>query len=434
MKADEEISAGQHVLNAAGNQMNQLAPTAAGVALGAVRDYFADQRRQKYYKENQEALFKYGQLAQRNAASNMVEGLKKAGLSPALATDASGMSTASASMPSGSSGSAVPNPDAALVGTDKAMAYSSMLTQQKQRDLLQSEVDLNNARTEGQQIVNRREEGADYVGLQMWDSTIDGLVRDAEAMGDKNAAAAYEAIRNIDGPIVNQGFYDALRSFGVTSSSFSENSVKRVSAYIENKISAAKEKHPEFFEAMAIAPYLENAKVRAQIGELGAMTLKLASDVDVNKAMLPEIAQKIEQIKNEMEHTDIDDAIAKHNDLAGMLKDGDVVGASVYIAEGAAKFAAQALGLYFGGKALAAKKAAGKAGEVLAPEGSPRNLNQSLDTNYKYSPQKVGETKAGEKKAEVSKIARERGDRANAQKAWNKFYKEYKREHRSPTF
>ena len=68
--------------------MGPLESLGVGVAQTAVnygmQSMFGD-REQKNYEKNQAQNFKYSQEAQRNAAANTVEGLQKAGLSPALA-------------------------------------------------------------------------------------------------------------------------------------------------------------------------------------------------------------------------------------------------------------------------------------------------------------------------------------------------------------
>lgn len=114
------------------------AQTAANYGM---QQMFAKQE-QEMYEKNQAQNFKYSQEAQKNAAVNAVEGLKKAGLSPALA----------AGMPQTAPMSQSPMQNKQAPQADVA----SMFIAGKQLELQESQKKNLDAQTEKQKILNNR--------------------------------------------------------------------------------------------------------------------------------------------------------------------------------------------------------------------------------------------------------------------------------------
>ena len=85
-----------------------LAPAAGSTGLQVLGQIGMEAISQRNYRKNQKQLYELGQKAQVNAAKNMVEGMKKAGLSPAsisgqpqaAAVSSAPKSTANAAAPS----------------------------------------------------------------------------------------------------------------------------------------------------------------------------------------------------------------------------------------------------------------------------------------------------------------------------------------------
>ena len=125
--------------------MGPLAALGVGAAQAAInygmQSMFAD-REQGNYLKAQAQNFEYSQEAQKNAAANTVEGLKRAGLSPALAA---GMPQAASMAPAPLQNKAVP-----------PMDLATMLTAGKQLELQDAQKENLDAQTEKQKILNNR--------------------------------------------------------------------------------------------------------------------------------------------------------------------------------------------------------------------------------------------------------------------------------------
>ena len=122
--------------------LESLGVGAAQTALNyGMQSMFGD-REQKNYEKNQAQNFKYSQEAQKNAAANTVEGLQKAGLSPALA----------AGMPQVAPMSQAPMQNKQAPQMDMA----SMFVAGKQLELQDAEKANLEVQTEKQKILNNR--------------------------------------------------------------------------------------------------------------------------------------------------------------------------------------------------------------------------------------------------------------------------------------
>ena len=152
---------------------------------------------QHYYKENQRELFHLQQESQKNAASNEVEGLRRAGLSTALASGGNAMSIGAVSAPSASSHAPAPSPEYAKVGNDKQLINQENRLVAEETRVKAAQAALLESQKLGQDLQNENALGANYVVMTTWDNLLNSQITLADSVGDTAISQALTALRLI---------------------------------------------------------------------------------------------------------------------------------------------------------------------------------------------------------------------------------------------
>ena len=149
---------------------------------------------QALYRKNQQQNFELSQQAQKNAALNTVDGLKQAGLSPALA----------AGMPQTAPMTQAPMQNKSLNSHGLADVFSAinmMELQEAQKENLNAQTDKLAADAEATQIKNMREVNAN----DTYDKYVRGVMEGWKKQNPQNAAL-YDEILNDDGQFTKGAF------------------------------------------------------------------------------------------------------------------------------------------------------------------------------------------------------------------------------------
>lgn len=343
MPPKEKTSAAQEYLDAATPVMKSIAPVAVSGAIEHLMGVSADRRAQKYYRENQESMYRYGQMAQVNAARNEVEGLKKAGLSTALAGGAQGMSTSVAAMPHQNPKSVAANPEAAMVN-------SNLSLNAKQGALLDSETDLNKAREQGVLIDNANKEGENLTYASAYDEILDVIEQDAIVAKDGVTLNLVAALRQNKNIFRTAGDIKALKDVAAMAQASPAIMAQRIHNALNTAIDTAAANNPNWVAAQIARPLLENAEIRERMALLAANTAKFMSDTEANKALLPKIKAETEHLGALISNLNIDTEKIHNSDIVGAIKNGDWSTVGAHAAVGLADAAGDAVKAYAAAK------------------------------------------------------------------------------------
>lgn len=322
-------TAGQGIKQAAAPILKSLLPTAFQGAVESLQTKASDERQNRMYRENQRMLFDLAQESQRMAASNQVEGLRRAGLSTAQASGAQGMGISVASAPHGSPHAGAANPEMALM--------------KSQADLLRSETELNDARKAGVEIDNANKEGANLTYASAYDEILNVMEADAKVVGDKVTLGMVDALRQNKNIVRTKGDLDALRDVVKMVQASPAVMAQRIHDYLISSIENVQANTPSIVAAQVIAPLLNNDETRGRIALMAANAAKYYSDTEVNKELLPKLREEVSWLGSQIKHLDIQTQQIHNADVASAIVNGDfdIVAANALIGvAGAAKEAA----------------------------------------------------------------------------------------------
>ena len=166
----------------------ELASLAGGVVNQAVDYSFQkalNAENQAYYRANQQRNFQLSMLAQRQAPSNMVQGYKMAGLSPALASNGN-------FAPAGMSPAPLASSHVNASGVNPVDAVLSA----KQAHLLDAQAENVEANTESTEIQNTREHTADEQFVEAMKENLEDSIHIYNELGldSSSLPASYDAI------------------------------------------------------------------------------------------------------------------------------------------------------------------------------------------------------------------------------------------------
>lgn len=383
------------------------------------------EKAQRNYKENQRDLFKYNQAAEKNAASNAVEGLRKAGLSTALATGGDAMSTAAVSAPSASSHSPAPAPGTGKLGPENALMAQENLLVQREAQVKSAQASLLESQKLGQDLANENQLGANFVVQQSWTSMIDNFIADADNRGDVNTISSLEALRDGLTPYLNAGAYQFMQGMLAGSADYSKAVHQRLSSYLDDLVLNKQINSEQIISELALAPYLQNQEVRAHIVELGSAAVMMASQADLNnanaansRALNPAYKKALDKVLADIRESGVRADQIHNSDLQTAVKNGDWGRVGSIATEDAVKIGLNALGFYFGGRGLAAGRAAAKNVAPAAPAAPAAPVAPSPYGNIQ-----VGETR---KAISAQKAAKQQADIKKAYETYDNWYSGYK--------
>ena len=253
-------------------------------ALDLLGNSFLQDKAQHYYKENQQQLFRLQQQSQINAASNEVEGLRRAGLSTALAGSPTAMSIGAVSAPQASTHAPAPDSEFGKVDAEKALMAQSVRLSLSEQNVKNNQARLLAAQTQGQELENENMFGANYVAQTAWSSMIDNWIADAENRGDVNTIAGLTALRDGLTPYLNAGAYQFMQGMMAGQGDYASAVHNRLSTYLDDLVLGKQIGSEQIINSLAIAPYLKNEETRAHIVELGAASVMMMAQADLNSA------------------------------------------------------------------------------------------------------------------------------------------------------
>lgn len=370
---------------------------------------------QRYYKENQRELFHLQQQAQKNAASNEVEGLRQAGLSTALASGGNPMSIGAVSAPSGSSHAPAPAPEYSKVGEEKQLMLQENRLVAEETRVKSAQAALLESQKLGQDLQNENALGANYVVMSTWDNLLNSQITIADSIGDSTISQALTALRDSVHPYLNAGAYQFLQGVLASQGDYSKAIDTRITSFLSAEVAGTQAGSKSIISELAIAPLLKNNEVRAHIGELGAIQVKMLADAENAKALLPAYQKQLDKVLADIRESGVRADEIHNSDLQTALANGDWGRAGSIITEDAVKIGLNAVGFYFGGRGMAAGRAAASASAPTAPSAPAAPTAPAAPAR----PAIVGETKKAIK-------AKEAADIEQANKNLKKWYSGYK--------
>lgn len=380
---------------------------------------------QHYYKENQRELFHLQQESQKNAASNEVEGLRRAGLSTALASGGNAMSIGAVSAPSASSHAPAPAPEYAKVGNEKQLINQENRLVAEETRVKAAQAALLESQKLGQDLQNENALGANYVVMTTWDNLLNSQITLADSVGDTAISQALTALRDSVHPYLNAGAYQFLQGVLASQGDYSKAIDTRISSFLSAEVSGIQAGNKGILSELAIAPLLKNNEIRAHVGEMAAIQVKMLADAENAKALLPAYQKALDKVLAEIRESGVRADQIHNSDLQTAISNGDWGRAGSIFTEDAVKIGLNAVGFYFGGRGMAAGRAAASGKTAPAAPVAP------VAPAAPAAPVLVGETKKALGKANAQAVEADRKKAYDSFDAWYKGYKSghYQREH-----
>lgn len=367
---------------------------------------------QHYYKENQQQLFNLQQRAEKNAASNEVEGLRRAGLSTAMAGSGSPMSVGAVSSPSASTHTPSPAPE-----YGKLSAENSLM--RKQEGLLDAEINLKNAQAQGVALQNKDTAASQGVAAQAWSATLLGMAERADEVGKTEDGDFLRELANLGDELKTSGSLVTLVQMINSVPSYAGAYSEARSFVLDSKVFDKQLDDPNLLKELAIAPYLKNNVLRGQFKELVAMSAKLYSDKEVNGELVRNIHHQYDEITANIKKLNADADFIKHNDLVGAEITGDEDIIRAHVINGVGRTLQNVAGLApFAARGLASAPAAAPARGAAAPAAPAKTAVPVKPSRDVYAPNAVG----GEARKNM-----EAAEHKKADKVLQDFYKDYKK-------
>lgn len=300
--AESGAATGATVGTAFSPGVGTLLGAAAGGLIGlGVDTWSSDRSREKDqedYQQNQLQNFMYGQEAQRNAASNEVAGLLKAGLNPALAAGANPASMVSAPMQ---------NKEAPKFNPGVAQLLSGLRLQEAQTQNLEATSKKADAEAESIKIDNNNKKHRDaLIGVYMdeelaqlqmlfqSDSKLSGLIGMLREMPKSEGALnAYEHVIQM-----------LPKTYGARADLFEQNLRQRIAGY-RDVISSSPSDQPdtlgqyknEFLKSLITMDTTQQQKTIADMSKLYAETDNIKQVLELTKQQTEYTKEDIERIK-----------------------------------------------------------------------------------------------------------------------------------------
>lgn len=421
--------------------LEALAGSAAKGALDVLVDRNKQARQSHYYKENQDYLYGIQQKSQRNTYQNAVASLDEAGLNPAIAANASGMSvgTAPSTSPSGFEGA--PNPEFGMIGSRKELA-------KKQGESLDSQIELNqsgvekNAADAGKAIEEAnyynqlagqlKRSNTDYDEKRFFFSEIAmeylGALR-AQAVASNDEARVKVIDNLLDMKEQSPDLYfspalvDAFNLLNSGSVANQEHYTKIINDKLREMVAAGQIQSTPELEALIHAPTREAAAMWKQIQAASKNIELLGQQKEINEADLRKIEAEIIELGKSAARMDAETQKAYSSDVTRMLREGDYLGVGLQLFRDLGNPITLAILMSRGFKPSSPPP-------VKTPPVPKAPVPKGMGSALESSGVKVGETRAAERYHErVSVPFQQQIEYNKAQGDFRRFYKKYKREH-----
>lgn len=279
---------------------------------------------QERQQENQMALNRQmanlAADARRDSVPAMVEGLKRAGLHPVLASGTSFGSVSSG----GSSSAPISAPVTGSRGNLGTLALESLRYSQSERGLMDAQKRNLNAEAEGREIENRnrttQNEQLDNLLRGRLEAEKQAMERFIDANGGDSTAIReseqYKVIDTLLSRPINSGSVAALEQYFGSKERSAEHSIRILSDRLEKLIKQKQLYDPEFADKLAELPKHEADIAANSAAEIYANILYLAMARQLTEANINLSEDSLEQIKESIN-------VMKHNDVVGLFESGD---------------------------------------------------------------------------------------------------------------
>lgn len=388
--------------------LRSVLPSVAVGALDLAGNSFLQDKAQHYYKENQHQLFRLQQQSQVNAAYNEVEGLRRAGLSTALAGSPTAMSIGAVSSPQASSHAPAPESGFGKVDAERALMEQSMR-------LSQAEINLKNAQAEEQNLINRDLAANQGMASTIWGATLNAMANRAEDMEQFADAEFIRSLKAVGNELRTTGGLDALVHGLQSMGAYSMNYAEARSAVLSSEV-LDEQLNKDMASELAIAPFLQNNVWRAQYKELCAQAALFYSDIEVNKHQVKVLDEQVNNLVALTKKTYTEDKQIRNNDSVTAMVEGneDVIRANIV----------QGVGHTLQNVAGLAPLAVGRAPTAVASGRVPVSAAPKAGSRASRAPESP--VFRSDAKGGAARKAEAAADRKAAQDTWDSFYKGYK--------
>lgn len=380
------------------------APAASSIGqlgLNVVGDQISQKTQAKYYKENQDYLLGSQMKAARQTYQNAVASLGEAGLNPAIAANASGMTVGAAPHPTPSGHSVdAPNPEFALMGSKSSLM-------KKQEEQIDSGIELNKSGiTKNLADASKAEEETRGIELQndafkskqdtlgvMSLEYLHNLADIAEEMGDKPRAkmlgSYFAFLQHNKQAYFDSGALDAIDLLNASLVKESDKYLKVADNILMGHVSDLRREDQKVIQAMVKLPQVQRQELYSRINEtnkrialLAEQTKGMIAQTEHTEADTKLIEENAKKTRAEIVKIGRESAAILHNDPNQMYDEGEYFALGTYILGRGVDIAAQFGSSYLGGRAFGAGMSAGrvpapapaKPSLILPP--TPSNMNK----------------------------------------------------------
>lgn len=260
-----------------------LAGLAAGAEMAwnaASADKSYERQRKLTHLENE-----LNQQAQVNAASNVVKGYKKAGISPALAANGN-------FSPVGVSVSGTNKADSVHIDP---MAAQAIRTSRAEEELLNAEKRNVDSQTRGNDIDNDRKSDEDAATDENLRNLWQILADDAVRRGNTALADQYRGYATDSNVTYTKGSANAMEQYNNIVRSLSESQRKLSADKVEISVNRLIDSNPAIKNAMASLPVTQQKELKARISREYADAYAAYASGDLSQAQADEIPSRIEK-------------------------------------------------------------------------------------------------------------------------------------------
>lgn len=347
--------------------MEALAASALDEGHADTKDFIKTKWQYDHDKEMQRKQFDYQQglntqmsrlsaEARRSSASDMVEGLKRAGLSPALASGAQFGSVSSGGSVSAPSSAPAPSSSSGM----GKLALEDMKYKQSERALMEAQRRKLDAEAQGTELSNANQEGANQVS----ESILRTELEDMQANNPEYSSKFRWASALLKNPNFNQGSLDAfskaMEAIPKPSKADSDMVANKLTQTIDElqlfNLQGDDPKAKQARELIASLPSEQARQVRETTDNIAANTLLLVAEMGKTDKQSELIDKQKELIDKQMKELDTIIRATHHKDLIAMWEDGEymslVVGSALEGGPRIVQGLLNVLGMYGGAKTL----------------------------------------------------------------------------------
>lgn len=311
-------------------------------------DKVMQSRSYNYEKKLNEQMASLASEARRDSAPAMVEGLKRAGLHPALASGAGFGSVSSGGSVGANSSALGAGGRSSQMGS---LAVESLKYQESERALMDAQTANLNAEAEGKEIDNNNKLDANNASNKVARDFFSNILSRTDTSGEEKAFAKAMLSTPLSlGSL--QGYQSALDSYSKESNAFKE----KLKAQVDQTIYQSQLWDKEFASKVA-------GLGKEQVDNLKAQTANLAQSTALLEAELLRTKQDTEAIKKQMDLIGaqiraLEQTIraSKDSDLVGMWENGEYLKFAIGLGTSAfstiAGSAIHAGGAYIGARTL----------------------------------------------------------------------------------